>query len=153
MRRCLCFTWAIIFTAKSSLAPSSLLYVQNCSQQSFPDRSTPSLKHTQVYTSPKLFTHRQRTETKESLHYIRVDVLGLGRSGEAGLSKLLLSTQQKPLQVQVQPETRRENILLQDLTLLWTLQILWLILPCCVAIGLESLRAHSLFYRRFKRLQ
>lgn len=57
MRRCLRFTWAILFTAKSSLAPSSLLYDQNCSQQSSPVRSTPPLKHTQIYTSSKSFTH------------------------------------------------------------------------------------------------
>lgn len=97
VRRCLRFTWVIFFRAKSSLGPSSLLYDKNCSQQSSPVRSTPSLKHTQIYTSSKLFTHTQRKETKQSLHYIRWYSSSLDKTGEAGLSTLQLSTQQMPL--------------------------------------------------------
>lgn len=100
MRRCLRFIWAILFTAESSLAPSSLLYDQNCSQQSSPVRSTPPLKHTQIYTSPKSFTHMQKKETKQALHYIRCPSWfssSLNKTGDAGVSTLQLSMQQMPL--------------------------------------------------------
>lgn len=121
-RRCFHSTWATSSTAVSSLALSSSLHDQKCSQQSSPVRSTPSLKHFSSFNCSNV--HR----AKRSSQHIRCPCCyssTLDRTGEDGLS-----TQQTCLQVLTTAGNKDRKYLQYGTRHAYI--ILCLIWPCCV---------------------